>query len=88
MLKYPQNCSHSQEVQSAPPEESCSDLLACSCQVLEAHTDEVWYLQFSHDGRKLASASKDNTVIIWEVGASDHAISLRLFERPTENSGA
>lgn len=36
-------------------------------QVLEAHGDEVWFLQFSHDGKYLASASKDCTAIIWEV---------------------
>ncbi|GAB4825600.1 WD repeat-containing protein 26 [Ancistrocladus abbreviatus] len=36
-------------------------------QILEAHKDEVWYLQFSHDGWYLASASKDQSAIIWEV---------------------
>ena len=36
-------------------------------QVLDDHRDEVWHLQFSHDGTKLASASKDGTAIIWEI---------------------
>lgn len=36
-------------------------------QILEDHTDEVWFLNFSHDGRYLASSSKDHTAIIWEV---------------------
>jgi WD40 repeat protein len=35
--------------------------------VLHDHTDEVWYLSFSHDGMKLATASKDQTVIIYEL---------------------
>lgn len=34
---------------------------------LEGHTDEVWYVQFSHAGEYLASASKDTTVIIWRI---------------------
>lgn len=34
---------------------------------LHAHTDEVWYVQFSHSGDYLASASKDTCIIIWDI---------------------
>jgi WD repeat-containing protein 26 len=47
---------------------------------LDSHSDEVWYLEFSHDGSKLATASKDQTVMIYETGTftilhrlTDHA---------------
>eukprot|EP00245_Coleochaete_scutata_P004659 TRINITY_DN17460_c0_g1_i1.p1 TRINITY_DN17460_c0_g1~~TRINITY_DN17460_c0_g1_i1.p1 ORF type:complete len:617 (+),score=102.56 TRINITY_DN17460_c0_g1_i1:313-2163(+) len=43
-------------------------------QVLEDHTNEVWYLQFSHDGKRLASASMDKTAIIWEVVEEDKLV--------------
>ncbi|XP_044501789.1 WD repeat-containing protein 26 homolog isoform X1 [Mangifera indica] len=36
-------------------------------QVLEAHTDDVWFLQFSHNGKYLASSSSDQSAIVWEV---------------------
>ncbi|EXJ92255.1 hypothetical protein A1O3_00805 [Capronia epimyces CBS 606.96] len=34
---------------------------------LEDHTGEVWHVQFSHDGSKLATASQDRTVNIYET---------------------
>eukprot|EP00743_Colponemidia_sp_Colp-15_P004437 GILK01004784.1.p1 GENE.GILK01004784.1~~GILK01004784.1.p1 ORF type:complete len:564 (+),score=107.43 GILK01004784.1:337-2028(+) len=43
------------------------ELPSQTTRVLEKHTDEVWYLQFSHSGSLLASASKDQTVIIWDM---------------------
>ncbi|PON89685.1 Guanine nucleotide-binding protein, beta subunit [Trema orientale] len=36
-------------------------------QILQAHSDEVWFLQFSHNGKYLASSSNDRSTIIWEV---------------------
>ncbi|KAI3787340.1 hypothetical protein L1987_41743 [Smallanthus sonchifolius] len=36
-------------------------------QILLEHQDEVWYLQFSQNGKYLASSSSDNSAIIWEV---------------------
>ncbi|EHA23312.1 hypothetical protein ASPNIDRAFT_129928, partial [Aspergillus niger ATCC 1015] len=34
---------------------------------LNQHSDEVWWCQFSNDGTKLVTASKDQTVIIYET---------------------
>lgn len=36
-------------------------------QVLQSHQDEVWCLQFSNNGKYLASSSNDKSAIIWEV---------------------
>ncbi|KAI1306428.1 hypothetical protein EDD11_004759 [Mortierella claussenii] len=38
-----------------------------SRQVLVGHSNEVWYISFSHDGRYLASASLDTKIIIWSL---------------------
>lgn len=34
---------------------------------LRHHKDEVWFLQYSNDGTKLASTSKDCTIIIYDT---------------------
>ncbi|KAG8934591.1 hypothetical protein FRC02_009671 [Tulasnella sp. 418] len=36
--------------------------------LLMGHSDEVWNIAWSHDGRYLASASKDKSAIIWSIG--------------------
>ncbi|GAA6006312.1 uncharacterized protein JCM10292_002643 [Rhodotorula paludigena] len=37
--------------------------------VLQEHTDEVWRLEWSHNGEWLATAGKDRTAMIWNVKA-------------------
>ena len=44
-----------------------SEFPSVQSQVLQLHKDEVWFVQFSHSGLRLASASKDTTVIIWDL---------------------
>ncbi|KAF5304558.1 hypothetical protein FQA39_LY09609 [Lamprigera yunnana] len=46
-------------------------------QILNDHCDEVWFCQFSPDGLKLATGSKDTNVIIWDVHPETCTISLR-----------
>ncbi|PGH00777.1 hypothetical protein AJ79_08115 [Helicocarpus griseus UAMH5409] len=48
---------------------------------LSEHTDEVWYLEFSHDGTKLATTGKDNVVLIYDVATFD------VIHRLTEHTG-
>ena len=43
------------------------------------HGDEVWHLQFSHDGTLLASACKDGSAAIWEISGPRR----RLVKRHT-----
>ncbi|KAF8390946.1 hypothetical protein HHK36_023246 [Tetracentron sinense] len=45
-------------------------------QILKEHYDEVWFLQFSHNGKYLASSSNDRTAIIWEVNENG-GVSLK-----------
>ncbi|KAF8623533.1 hypothetical protein AX15_006309 [Amanita polypyramis BW_CC] len=57
--------------------------------ILDGHTDEVWNIEWSHDGSYLASASKDKSVIIWHVtctgpepSSHDWCMHLRLKDHP------
>ncbi|KAI9446230.1 WD40-repeat-containing domain protein [Lactarius indigo] len=53
--------------------------------ILLVHTDEVWCLEWSHNGKFLASASKDSSVIIWSVGPNrnpDVSFHLHLQGHP------
>jgi WD40 repeat protein len=47
---------------------------------LTKHTGEVWQVQFSHDGKRLASCGGDGTVIIYDVESWDVLQSLTNSE--------
>ncbi|KAK7276724.1 hypothetical protein RIF29_17869 [Crotalaria pallida] len=57
-------------------------------QILEEHDDEVWFVQFSHNGKYLASASNDRSAIIWEVDVNGRlSVKHRLsgHQRPVSS---
>ena len=43
------------------------------------HSDEAWCAAWSHDGKYLATASKDRSAIIWEVDTKITSLSLYSF---------
>ncbi|MEJ1270478.1 WD repeat domain 26 [Cricetulus griseus] len=45
-------------------------------QILTEHCNEVWFCKFSNDGTKLATGSKDTTVIVWQVDPDTHLLKL------------
>uniref|UniRef100_A0A668A0H4 WD repeat-containing protein 26 n=1 Tax=Myripristis murdjan TaxID=586833 RepID=A0A668A0H4_9TELE len=45
-------------------------------QILTEHCNEVWFCKFSNDGTKLATGSKDTTVIVWHVDTETHQLKL------------
>ncbi len=48
-------------------------------QVLRAHRDEVWFLQFSNNGKYLASASNDKSAIIWKVKITNLSMNIVAY---------
>jgi WD repeat-containing protein 26 len=62
---------------------------------LVSHEDEVWNLEWSHSGQRLATASKDKSVIIWSVEVCAPALyipktleQLTFAERPGSDDTA
>ncbi|KAF9484688.1 WD40 repeat-like protein [Pholiota conissans] len=49
---------------------SMSDFPTITTTILEVHSDEVWNIEWSHDGAYLASGSKDKSAIIWKRGST------------------
>ena len=49
--------------------------------MLTDHQDEVWHLQFAHKGHMMASASKDGTAIVWDIGGARRRVELRRVLR-------
>ncbi|KAL2863241.1 WD40 repeat-containing protein [Aspergillus lucknowensis] len=47
---------------------------------LTQHSDEVWHCQFSHDGTKLVTAGRDNSVIIYDTSTFDVIHKLQEHE--------
>ncbi|XP_069028052.1 WD repeat-containing protein 26 [Embiotoca jacksoni] len=45
-------------------------------QILTEHCNEVWFCKFSNDGTKLATGSKDTTVIVWQVDTETQQLKL------------
>ena len=50
---------------------------------LSGHTDLIYALAFSQDGRSLLSASNDNTIRIWDVNGKR---SLKVFSGPSDGT--
>uniref|UniRef100_A0A6Q2ZD71 WD repeat-containing protein 26 n=1 Tax=Esox lucius TaxID=8010 RepID=A0A6Q2ZD71_ESOLU len=49
-------------------------------QILTEHCNEVWFCKFSNDGTKLATGSKDTTVIVWHVDTSHQLKLMKTLE--------
>jgi WD40 repeat protein len=54
------------------------DVPRITTAILKGHANEVWNLEWSHDGVFLASASKDRSVIIWRIGLNIFLVMLSL----------
>ena len=54
--------------------------------MLRAHDDEVLDLQFSHDGTRLATCSRDLTTVIYDVTRVPAGASGRAADDPADRT--
>ncbi|GAU98355.1 hypothetical protein RvY_09513, partial [Ramazzottius varieornatus] len=55
-------------------------------QILGEHCDEVWFCRFSPNGKRLATSSKDSSVIIWDVDLNTYEVKFsKVLEMEREN---
>ena len=47
--------------------------------ILHGHADEVWRVEFSHDGRYLATAGADGSVMVWKAKVGLARAASRLM---------
>jgi WD40 repeat protein len=47
-------------------------------QSIQNHTDEVWYLALSPDGKRLASVGKDKVINIWDLVVGTNSLKITL----------
>lgn len=48
------------------------------------HTGQVWNLEFSHDGKKLATCGSEGQVVVWDMGTFKALRSLLMQDDTTE----
>lgn len=49
-------------------------------KLLTGHTESIFAIAFSHDGKRLASASLDNTVKFWDLATASESRSFSEFD--------
>ncbi|EEB06430.1 WD repeat protein [Schizosaccharomyces japonicus yFS275] len=47
-----------------------SQIPQITTHIFEEHTDDVWHISYSHNGRYLVSASRDRTAVVYDVTAT------------------
>jgi len=47
---------------------------------LQSHTEPIWSLSWSPDGRYIASGSHDGSVRVWDVGTGNNVFTYHDYE--------